>query len=328
MEDKVIRWGMIGTGNVTERKSAPSFNKITNSRLVAVGNRTPEKAEDYARRHDVPTWYRDPFDVIRDPRVDLVYIATPPGSHLEYALATIQEGKPVYIEKPMARTWAECQAINQAAEKQDIPVYVAYYRRSLDYFKKVKEIVDSGRLGQLLNIHIQQYFPAREEDHHPQQLPWRVIPADSGGGYFHDLGCHALDILFYIFGNPLEVTGKATNLGGLYEPEDTLSVSLILSSQLPVSGSWSFITPHPFQKDLVEVTGAEGKLEFSIFSFQPIRRIRNGQKENFASAQPEHIQMPFIQSIIDERNGTGDCPSTGQTAAVTSLVMDQILGIK
>ena len=86
MAEKIIRWGMIGTGNVTELKSAPSFNKIENSRLVAVGNRTPEKAEDYAARHGIPTFHKNPFDVIHDPEVDIVYIATPPGSHMDYAL--------------------------------------------------------------------------------------------------------------------------------------------------------------------------------------------------------------------------------------------------
>lgn len=325
MDKGVINWGMIGTGDVTERKSAPSFNKISGSRLLAVGNRTAKKAEDYAKRHGIKTWHPDPFDVIHDPEVDIVYIATPPGSHLEYALATIAAGKPVYIEKPMARNWDECHIINEAAQKRGIAVYVAYYRRSLDYFIKVKEILDSGSLGKLLHVNLQQYFPARDEDRLPHQLPWRLIPKESGGGYFHDMGCHALDILFYLFGDPVEVTGKATNVGELYAPVDTLSASLVLPGKLLVTGSWSFVTPPSLQRDQVEVIGDKGSLQFSVFDFDPIQLALGDSPESFSIAPPEHIQMPFIQSIVSEMKGKGSCPSTGLTAAVTNRAMDSIL---
>lgn len=321
-----IKWGMIGCGDVTEKKSAPSFNKIPGSQLVAVGSRTPDKTKDYATRHGIPAWHRDPFEVIRDPGVDIVYIATPPGSHMEYALETIEAGKAVYIEKPMARTWEECRIINEAAGKKGIPVFVAYYRRSLEYFLQVKQIIDAGTLGQILNIHMQQYFPARPEDSNPLRRPWRIIPEISGGGYFHDVGCHALDILFYLFGDPVTVTGIKLNNGGLYEPEDTVGASLVLPGDLLVTANWSFITPDAFRKDLVEVTGEKGKMKFSIFSFKPITLIQNGREETISIEQPEHIQMPFIRSIISEMNGQGNAPSTGKTAAITSKVMDEILG--
>lgn len=326
MAEKIIRWGMIGTGNVTELKSAPSFNKVENSRLVAVGNRTYEKAKDYAARHGNPTVHRNPFDVIHDPEVDIVYIATPPGSHMDYALETIKAGKPMYIEKPMARTWEECNIINEAAKKAGLPVFVAYYRRSLEYFKQVRSLVEGGSLGKILHINMQQYYPARPEDYDPRNLPWRVIPEDAGGGYFHDLGCHALDILFQIFGDPLEVSGQATNIGGLYEAEDTLSATLVLPGNILVSGSWNFVTPEPFTRDRVEVFAEKGKLSFSIFSFDPISLYPGKYKQKLATIQPQHIQMPHIQSIVEELNGKGHCPSTGETAAVTSRAMDIITG--
>ena len=154
MAKKLLRWGMIGTGNVTELKSAPSFTKIEDSRLMAVANRSPEKAEDYAHRHGIPAWHRDPYEVIRDPEVDMVYVATPPGSHADYALECIRAGKPVYLEKPMARTWEECQIINEAARTAGVPVFVAYYRRAQQPFLKIKSLLDEGAIGQprLVNI--------------------------------------------------------------------------------------------------------------------------------------------------------------------------------
>lgn len=327
MAKELIRWGMIGTGDVTERKSAPSFNKLEGSRLVAVGNRTPEKAEDYAHRHGISSWHKDPFEVIRNSEVDAVYLATPPGSHMDYALEAIRAGKPVYIEKPMARTWDECRIINKKAENAGVPVFVAYYRRSLDYFLKVKELINSGVLGRSLHVNMQQYFPAREEDFHPEALPWRVKPGDSGGGYFHDMGCHALDILFFIFGDPLEVSGSVCNAGGLYAPEDTISASLLLPGDLMVTGSWSFVSPHEYQKDRIKIVGENGSLEFSVFSFEPILLTLAKQSKSFTTQQPEHIQMPHIRSMVSQLQGRGACPSTGKTAAVTSRVMDVITGL-
>ena len=315
---------MIGTGNVTELKSAPSFNKIEGSRLVAVGNRTYEKAKDYAARHGIPTVHQDPLEVIHNPEVDIVYIATPPGSHMDYALETIRAGKAVYIEKPMARTLEECRIINDAAEKAGVPVFVAYYRRGLDYFKKVRSIVDSGTLGKILHINLQQFYPARPEDRDRSNLPWRVIREDAGGGYFFDLGCHALDILFYIFGNPIHVSGMNTNVGGLYEVEDNLTASIRLPKEVLLSCSWNFVVPEAFRRDLVEVYGDKGKLEFGIFSFKPMTLHTGEQKETLATIQPEHIQMPLIRTIVSELRGTGRCPSTGESAAITNGVMDII----
>ena len=324
MSDRAIQWGMIGTGNVTERKSGPAFSKIPGSKLVAVGNRSPEKAEDYAKRHGIAKWHANPIDVISDPEVDIVYIATPPQSHSEYALECIKAGKPVYIEKPMARSYEECRVINEAADKAGVPVYIAYYRRSLDYFLKVREILDKESIGKILTINMLQYFAAREEDSDSSNPPWRVLPEISGGGYFHDVGCHALDIIFYLFGDPLHVTGQSTNRGGIYKADDTVGAVLTLPHQIQLCASWTFISPEPFLQDRVVLTGDKGQLSFSVFSFEPISLVVAAKEELISISPPEHIQMPMIQSIVNEINGIGSCPSTGKTGALCSQVMDQI----
>ena len=315
---------MIGTGNVTERKSGPAFSKIPGSKLVAVGNRTPAKAEDYAKRHGIQTCHSDPYDVIKDPEVDCVYIATPPQSHPDYALACIRAGKPVYIEKPMARNYEECRVINEAAENAGVPVYVAFYRRSLDYFLKIKEILEEKRLGKILHINMQQYFSAREEELNPSKPPWRVIPEISGGGNFHDMGCHALDIIFYLFGDPAACKRKFFEHRWTLQGRRHCGCGHYPARTDTVTGSWSFISPPSLVKDRVVITGEKGQLSFSIFSFEPISLSLNGKEDLIGITPPEHIQMPLIQSIVNELNGMGSCPSTGKTGAVCSRVMDQI----
>jgi predicted dehydrogenase len=195
----MIRWGIIGCGNVTEVKSGPAFNKVGESRLVAVMRRNAALAEDYARRHNVPRFYSEADKLINDKEVDAVYIATPPGSHAQLALKVIRAGKPVYIEKPMAASYAECVEINEQAEKNNIPVFVAYYRRALPGFVFVKKLIDEGSIGKVLFLRIELFkFPS--EDEKAGRLPWRVIPEVAGGGHFFDLASHQLDYLDYILG--------------------------------------------------------------------------------------------------------------------------------
>ena len=126
----MINWGIIGCGKVTELKSGPAFSKVEGSRLVAVMRRNAALAEDYAKRHNVPRFYSNADDLINDGEVNAVYVATPPGSHKEYAIKALKAGKPVYIEKPMALNYGECLAINEAGRKYNLPVFVAYYRRT------------------------------------------------------------------------------------------------------------------------------------------------------------------------------------------------------
>ena len=133
---RTVRLGIIGCGNVTEVKSGPGFQKAKDSSLVAVMRRTGELAQDYAGRHDVPRWYADAEALIGDPEVDAIYIATPPSSHKEYVILAARAGKPIYVEKPMARTHAECQAMIAICREAGVPLYVAYYRRALPRFLK------------------------------------------------------------------------------------------------------------------------------------------------------------------------------------------------
>ncbi|MDX5436908.1 MAG: Gfo/Idh/MocA family oxidoreductase, partial [Pontibacter sp.] len=136
-----VRWGIIGCGDVTEVKSGPAFQKIENSELVAVMRRDSAKAQDYAARHGVPKWYDSAEALIHDPDVDAVYIATPPDSHAAYTLRVAAAGKSVYVEKPMALNYTQCQEMLAACNQANVPLFIAYYRRSQPLFLKVKELL-------------------------------------------------------------------------------------------------------------------------------------------------------------------------------------------
>lgn len=319
-----IRWGIIGCGDVTETKSGPGFAKAGNSALVAVMRRDGAKAADYAKRHGVGRWYDDGRKLIADPEVDAVYVATPPDSHEDYATLAARAGKPVYVEKPMARTYDECVRMIGAARVAGTRLFVAYYRRSLPRFLKVKELLDLGTIGRVRVANVRLYQPPAKEDLDPANLPWRVRPEIAGAGKFLDLASHTLDLLDFLLGPIADARGHAGNQAGLYPAEDVVAGSWAFESGTMGAGVWCFTSHH--REDVVELIGEAGRITFSTFGgSDPVRLETTGESEEFQIAHPEHIQQPMIQAVVDELNGVGQSPSTGETAARTSRVMDRML---
>ena len=316
-----IRWGIIGCGNVTEVKSGPGFQKARGSALVAVMRRDAALAEDYARRHGVPRWYSDAEALIGDPEVDAVYIATPPGSHMEYALKVCAAGKPAYVEKPMARNYVECRRMVDAFAEKKLPLFVAYYRRGLDRFIKVKQLLEQGRVGTLTEVRYRMARPGHRNLKAP--LPWRFSAEQSGGGLFLDVGSHTLDVLDFILGPLSRVTGSAANLASECEVEDRVAMAFATPSGALGTASWNFASA--LSEDLIEIVGTDGWISLSTFGDEPVKLETGAGIETFALPNPPHIQQPLIQSIVDELSGQGKCPSTGESASRTSRVMDVVL---
>ncbi len=318
---KVIGWGIIGCGQVTEVKSGPGFQKASHSELVAVMRRDADKAKDYAQRHHVSKHYQDSQELIHDKNVDAVYIATPPNLHHDYVLDIASAGKPVYVEKPMALNLKQCQAMITACNQANVPLYVAYYRRALPRFLAIKSLLETGAIGKVRAVTITYTRPFNRNPDQP--LNWRVIPEISGGGFFMDLACHTLDYLDFMLGPIVKVNGHSGNQTNEYPAEDTVSASFVFASGIHGTGLWSF---NSFDRqDRTEIIGNKGKLVFSSFGTEPVQLITKGREEKFPIDNPEHVQQPLIQTIVNQLNGIGQCPSTGVSAARTAWVMEKIL---
>jgi len=323
MTNKIIRWGIIGCGNVTEVKSGPAFQKAEGSQLIAVMRRNGELAIDYAIRHNVPKWYDDAELLIKDPEVDAVYIATPPLTHKEYTLKAARAGKPVYVEKPMAVSYKECVEMTEECEKLNVPLFVAYYRRALPRFLKIQELIDEKAIGDVRAVNI-RFFQKPSQTDLNKTYNWRVDPAVSGAGYFFDLASHTLDLFQYYFGPIIKAEGSASNLTKLYEAEDTVSAEFVFENEVPGNGLWCFCAGENL--DRCEIIGSDGKIVFSTFGDLPVVVKRGNEIEELNIPHPEHIQQPMIQLVTNELLGFGKCPSTGSTGMQTSWVMDKILG--
>ena len=322
-----VRWGIIGVGDVCEVKSGPAFQIAKNSKLVSVMRRNAKKAEDFAKRHKVPKWVDNADELINDPDVNAIYIATPPSTHKEYALKAATAGKAVYVEKPMARNFRECEEMVKVCNNLGVPLFVAYYRRALPNILKVKEIVESGVLGAIrfVDIKLQKTIKDNILGTHTDSTNWRVNPSVSGGGYFYDLASHQLDIMDFIFGPIVEAKGFSLNQAGKYPADDITVGSFKFKNGILGNGVWAFNTSAISESDITVIEGSKGRVSFPFFGDHSVTLELVGKPiEVFQFNISKHIQQPLIQTIVDELTGKGKCASTGTSAARTNWVMEEI----
>ncbi|GGB69012.1 oxidoreductase [Flavobacterium suaedae] len=320
---KDINWGIIGCGNVTELKSGPAYTKTEGFKLYAVMRRDLAKAEDYAKRHNVPVFYNDADKLINDPDVDAVYIATPPDTHKYYALKVAEAGKPCCIEKPMAPSYEECKVICDAFGEKQVPLFVAYYRRSLPRFKQVREWIDNGEIGKPRHINwllTRTPSPADKS----KEYNWRTDAAIATAGYFDDLASHGIDLFIQMLGKVIEAKGIALNQQGLYSAKDAVTGCWLHNTRVTGSATWNFGSNS--REDIVELYGSDGKITFSVFGEEPVVLENNNDKKELFIENPENIQLYHVRNMREHLLGNSVHPSTGETGAHTSWVLDKIVG--
>lgn len=319
--NQIIRWGIIGAGNVAEVKSGPGFYKAPNSQLLAVMRRDAEKAMDFAQRHNVPLWYTDANALLANPDIDAVYIATPPAQHKTYALAALAAGKHVYIEKPVTLNTAECDELIAAEQQSTKKMCVAHYRRFLPCFVRFHQLIQENAIGQplLARIDLLRYTNDKPD---PKNV-WRIDPAQSGGGIFHDLAPHQLDLLMHWFGPAHLAQGMSTNQAGLYEADDCVTGWAHFESNVILQGRWHFAVAKNAYRDAFEIVGTEGSLAIDFFG-EPVITLKNRHGEQqFSVPHPPHFQQPLIEQVNAYFRGARSNPNSLSEARRVMALMDR-----
>lgn len=317
-----IRWGILGCGDVAEKKSGPAFQRVSNSSLVAVMRRDPAKAADFAQRHHVQKWYCDANSLINDPDVNAVYIATPPSSHEEYALAALKAGKYVYLEKPMALNSASAKRIEDAVSATPGKLVVAHYRRALPTFLKVKEIIDNKIIGDPLSASIRILQPAKSELVATEETNWRTNPAISGGGLFHDLAPHQLDLMINYFGSVRDASGSSANQSKVTQADDIVTGKIEFENGVAFNGLWYFSAPISETSDSCEIIGSKGKISFSFFGTE-VLLWKGEEKLTFNFKNPEYVQEPMIEKVVNYFLDKAPNPCAAVQGVAVMRVMDE-----
>ena len=323
---EVIRWAILGAGDVCEVKSGPGFYNAPGSALVAISKRRAEEAEDFARRHGVARWYTDPEALIADNEVDAIYVATPPHLHRRFGEEALLAGKPVLVEKPMALTGADCDAMVDVSARTGRPLWVAYYRRGLDKFRAIRAAINAGTIGEPRSLSIEFSRPRQLFAPKSGALPWRVDPAVAGGGIIFDLAGHMVDLLDWFLGPIHSVAAHPVNRGGEYAAEDLVAATFLVGHERPVVGSalWDFSGTEPVDRTVIR--GSKGAIEYSTFDDSSAKLYSGGAVSLMERYPfPKHVHQPLIELINEELRGGDPAPTAGVVGARSSRVLDALV---
>lgn len=316
----MIKWGMIGAGDVTEVKSGPAFRKVANSDLLAVMRRDEAKVKDYAQRHQIDRWYTDADALLADPELNAIYIATPPNVHLHYVGKALAAGKMLYVEKPVARDAVEAREMQVLLQQYGGKLVVAHYRRANPYFIKIKELVETGAIGKVSLVDLRMYQKAlTAEQLQIPKIRWRLDPAISGGGLFHDLAPHQIDIMLAIFGEPIRYSGFS-NQEDENQPATRVSGQILFAEDVLFRGLWDFDQTQSL--DCCEIIGTEGTIRFSFFGGTAIHVERGGEVEEFHFEPLQHVQQPMIEQTVQYFLGQRDNPCSIEEGITCMQIMD------
>lgn len=316
-----VNWGLIGCGKVVENKSGPAFNTTKNSSIYAVMRRDIKKAKESAEKLGAEKWYDNVDDLLADNEINAVYIATPPGLHLEQAIKCCKAKKATYIEKPFARNYKEAMQITKMFEEAGVPLYVAHYRRALPKFIKIKEILQSGKIGKIIEA---DFRLNRKYNYDEIHNTWLYNAELSGGGKFYDIAPHSIDIMVYLLGNFVEINGIASNNNKEYDVEDIVVISF--KTDKGVLGTANFNSLALDKKDSMIIYGTKGKIEFSMHGNDAITITTEDGIENIEINNPKIIQENMVENVVESLLiGEHLHTCLAKEALETYRIMDRVL---
>lgn len=327
MSTEIIKWGIIGCGDVAEVKSGPAFQLVENSSLVSVMRRNEDKVKDFAKRHHVPHWTTNAEDILNNEGINAIYIATPPSTHLEYTLKALAYNKHVYLEKPMAINSKEALQIGQAVEKSTGKLTVAHYRRKLPAFLKVLELLKHETIGTITHVDIAILQPNASNIIANTDDNWRLNPEISGGGYFYDIAPHQIDLMIHYFGTIEASMGYSCASKNNASVEDTVNGIISFKNGVQFRGIWNFTASELNKKDSCTIFGTNGKILFSFYGDSVHLEGKNGT-ETFTFSNPKHVQQPMIKSTIGYFLGKEANPCSVEDGIIVMETLEKLSGKK
>jgi len=313
----IIRWGIIGCGNVAENKSGAAFYRTSGSELIAVMRRDAKKAEEFARRHNVRRWYGDVESLINDPEVNAIYIASPHHLHQTHVELATQKHKVILCEKPMGVSLAEARAIVNVCRHNGASLTVAYYRRFWAITQKMIELLRGGAIGEVVQARVQlaDYFAG------DPNRSWLTAREKSGGGALANAGSHWVDLIRFLFGDVNEAAAFCA--ASRFEVDDTVGAQLRMKSGALVSLNITLQSPINFNE--IDISGTEGRMMIHSLSDGHLTLHRRGKEpEEMRFTRDVATHTELITELIARWKKNEPSPIAGEEAAAAWKVMDAI----
>jgi predicted dehydrogenase len=296
MTERVVRWGLVGCGDIAEKRVAAALRESRGSTLVAVARARAELAAEFAARHHARRSYPDWRTLVRDPEIDAVYVATPVRHHAEQAIAAAEAGKHVLCEKPMGLDVAECERMLASARTHGIRLGVAYYRHHYPVVGRLREILASGEIGRPVLVEIQAHEEFDVPPDHPRA--WFLRKAEAGGGPLFDFGCHRIEVLLDLLGPADEVHASLANVRfARRDVEDTAVVHFrFRSGALAVLT----VTHAGFEpRDTLDLYGSEGSAHAAVLNDGCLSVVTAAGARDETHPPHANRHQPLVEDFVE-----------------------------
>ena len=298
----MIRWGLIGCGDIARKRVAPALNNSANSTLVAVSRANRDLLDTFADEFGAEKRYADWRELVVDEDIDAVYVATPVHLHEQQTIAAAEAGKHILCEKPMALNVAQCDQMISACNDNAVKLGIAYYRHFYPVVRRVKEIIESGEIGVPVFVQINAFEWFNPEPGHPRE--WLLKPELSGGGPMFDFGCHRVEVFLDIFGAIKDVKSTMSNVLFERQVEDVATAQFQFESGACATLNVSHAARQP--QDTFDLFCSRGSINVPVLSGGTMRIITE-KGERIEEHPPAcNIHQPliedFVNSIIDDRS--------------------------
>src|SRR5579863_1579750 len=304
----MLNWIVIGIGDITRRRVIPAIQAEARSHLYGLVTRDAAKAKQYKTR----AW-TTLDEALADPNIDAVYVGTPVFLHAPQTIQSLRAGKHVLCEKPMAMTEAEAKSMVQAAEASGKTFGVAYYRRCYPKLQRAKQLIEQGVIGQPVFAELTNHMWFDGTGNRG----WLFDPAKAGGGPLFDIASHRIDVLNFLFGQPLRVSGQISNLVHHYPVEDNATVMIEYESG--VRGLVDVRWHSKVSRDECRIRGTDGEIEMSPLNDSEI--VYPGGRESLP-AHP-NLHYPIIENFVDAMEGKAPFIANGHSSFWTDWITER-----
>jgi predicted dehydrogenase len=319
----VVRWGLIGCGDIAAKRVAEALRRSAGSALVAVARARRELAADFAERHGARRWHGDWKALLRDDEIDAVYIATPVHLHAEQAVAAARAGKHVLCEKPMALDVAGGERMLAEARARGLRLGVAYYRHHYPVVARLRQLLASGELGQPVLAQVQAFEAFDVPRDHPRA--WFLRRAEAGGGPMADFGCHRIEVLLDLLGPVAEAQGFPDNVRFRErDVEDTFVARMrFRSGAVALLGVTHAVHE---RRDTLEIFGTRGSAHVGVLNQGDLRVLTaSGVREERHPPHP-NLHQPLVEDFVAAVREGREPAVTGEVGLEVTRVLARLYG--
>lgn len=313
-----LAWGLIGAGDIAQKRVAPAMRDLDSCRCLSVSRADSSRLGAFADQFGFQRRETDWRNLVCDPEVEAVYIATPVYLHEEQALAALEAGKPVLCEKPMALDSAGARRMIAAADDRGLALGVAYYRRFFPVVKRIRQILEEGLIGDPVLAVMENFESFHRKPGEPRS--WLLDPELSGGGPLMDMGCHRVDLLIHLFGPVVDVSGKADNLRYRRPVEDSAAVILGFQRSMRAVLLSAHCAFEP--RDTLEIYGTRGTIRLPNLNKGDLILVTEQGESRESHPNGPNVHAPLIDDF-SRAIREGRLPAvTGEMAQATTEVLD------